>query len=150
MRRGVHDMRPEEVQLFQSWHEEKKRWLRHWKAGPAYTASWAVWTPMVGVTSTPLNTATSWDVVLPMVSLVFAQSDRLRAIGTSWHHTGIQDLPLQFSGNLSVHHYPLFVSPCMRFRLYDASHLHSPVLRYISTQIHKILYFQICVRYYRN
>ena len=23
--------------------------------------------------------------------------------GSSWHHTGIQDLPLQFSGNLSVH-----------------------------------------------
>ena len=61
---------------------------------------------------------------------------------TSWHHTGIQDLPLQFSGNLSVHHYPIYVSPCIRSCLYSASnlHIHTPVLRYISTKTHNIIY----------
>ena len=46
---------------------------------------------------------------------------------------------LLLSVNLSVHHYPLYVSPCIRSCLYSASHLHlhSLVHRYCIT-----LYFR--------
>ena len=39
--------------------------------------------------------------------------------------------PFSFLEKNSVHHYPLYVSPCIRSCMYSASYLHSPVLIYI-------------------
>ena len=54
----------------------------------------------------------------------------------------IQDLPLQLSGILSIHHYSVYLSLCIRSCLYSASHLHlhSRVRRCIYKQIHNNLY----------
>ena len=61
---------------------------------------------------------------------------RLQAIGTSWHYTGIQDIPLQFSENVSVHHSPstfihAFAPVCIQRRNYTSSRQFSDILFYL-------------------
>ena len=43
----------------------------------------------------------SYPRLLAYLLLQFGQSDRLQAIGTRWHYTDTQDLPLQRTGNIS-------------------------------------------------
>ena len=88
---------------------------------------------------------------LDLSSLLWSSSfPGSQTICTSSHYIGIQDLVLQFSGNLSIHHYSHYFSPCIRSCFYSAPHLdrHPSIPLRHRTFFTCIQYFTSSIRHY--